>query len=74
MGSSSAPIGSSVGFKRRRTNTGDRLRRAGFDKSRFNRSSGAYTVRCSQCEAAVINGIACHETGCPNARRSFDPR
>ena len=22
--------------------------------------------RCSQCEAACINGIPCHETGCPN--------
>jgi hypothetical protein len=25
-------------------------------------------VRCSQCEALVISGVACHETGCPNAR------
>ena len=22
---------------------------------------------CSQCEALSINGVACHETGCPNA-------
>lgn len=21
---------------------------------------------CSQCEALAINGVACHETGCPN--------
>ncbi len=24
--------------------------------------------KCSQCEVLVINGVACHETGCPNAR------
>ena len=24
--------------------------------------------RCDQCEAAMINGLYCHETGCPNAR------
>lgn len=24
-------------------------------------------VRCSQCEALAINGVPCHETGCPNA-------
>lgn len=23
---------------------------------------------CSQCETIVINGLACHETGCPNTR------
>lgn len=22
-------------------------------------------MRCSQCEMLVINGVACHETGCP---------
>jgi hypothetical protein len=25
-------------------------------------------VRCTQCEALVINGVACHERGCPNDR------
>jgi len=24
--------------------------------------------RCDSCEALSINGIRCHETGCPNAR------
>lgn len=24
------------------------------------------SVSCSQCEALVINGVACHEHGCPN--------
>jgi hypothetical protein len=25
--------------------------------------------RCSQCKALVINGIYCHETGCPVDRK-----
>ncbi len=25
------------------------------------------TIRRSQCEAPVINGVPTHETGCPNA-------
>lgn len=29
-------------------------------------------VRCDQCEAAMINGIFCHETACPNARSRYD--
>ena len=54
----------------------DSLITRGFDQSyreerddcgRFTR---AVRVRCSQCEAAVINGLACHETGCPNGRRA----
>jgi hypothetical protein len=24
---------------------------------------------CDQCEALVINGVFCHETGCPNTRK-----
>ncbi len=26
-------------------------------------------MACDQCEAVSINGIACHETGCPNSWR-----
>jgi hypothetical protein len=29
-------------------------------------------IKCDQCEAAMINGIFCHETGCPNARKRWD--
>ena len=34
----------------------------------------AYYVQlgCSQCEALAINGMATHETGCPNSRRYGD--
>jgi hypothetical protein len=27
---------------------------------------------CDQCEAAMINGVFCHETGCPNRKRKFE--
>lgn len=44
--------------------------------SGFNRSvrtgTKRYQVRCDSCEASVINGVACHERGCPNAQRSDD--
>ena len=36
------------------------LIRRGFDESVGRR------VRCSQCQACVVNGIAIHELGCPN--------
>lgn len=45
----------------------DSLFRQGFDRSR--KSGKGARVRCSQCEALVINGVACHERGCPNQRR-----
>ena len=38
----------------------------GFDGSSKN---GKFVrIRCSQCEAVFINGIPCHETGCPHTR------
>jgi hypothetical protein len=44
------------------------LLRLGFDLTTGGRREGmTMRVRCSQCEALVINGEACHETGCPNA-------
>ena len=45
------------------------LRDAGFDLSSAVPFERAWRVRCSQCQAACINGIPCHETGCPNASR-----
>lgn len=29
-------------------------------------------MKCNQCEALMINGVFCHETGCPNMRSRFD--
>ncbi len=46
------------------------LRRRGFDRSEYDRKNGTHRVRCSQCEALVINGVACHEHGCPNEKRA----
>jgi hypothetical protein len=40
------------------------LKRAGFDRS-F-KQDGELRVRCSQCNALVIMGTPCHETGCRN--------
>ena len=45
------------------------LQDRGFDQTYLVRG-GMLRVRCSQCEAVCINGIACHETGCPNARQA----
>jgi len=28
-------------------------------------------MKCDQCEMLSINGVACHETGCPNSRKSW---
>jgi len=44
------------------------LRRRGFDLTRSCKD-GTVRVRCSQCQALCINGTACHERGCPGARR-----
>ena len=54
--------------KQKRSNTGRMLRRQGFDRSNYNRETGHWRVRCSQCQALVINGVPCHERGCPNTR------
>ena len=45
------------------------LRDLGFDLSEYLRSEGTWYVACSQCQALVINGHACHETGCSNQQR-----
>jgi hypothetical protein len=46
------------------------IRRRGFDATTFNPKTGLYRIKCSQCQMLAINGIACHETGCPNNRRT----
>lgn len=32
----------------------------------------AFYSRCNQCEALIINGVFCHEIGCPNTRSRYD--
>lgn len=46
--------------------TGERLRQAGFDLTKYDWADKSYRVRCSQCEVLVINGVATHERDCPN--------
>lgn len=29
-------------------------------------------MKCDQCQMLSINGVACHETGCPNSRKTWD--
>ena len=29
-------------------------------------------IRCDQCEPMMIQGVFCHETGCPNMRKVWD--
>ena len=42
----------------------------GFDDTVYDEEDGRFRIRCSQCRAAVIQGLPCHEIGCPNARRA----
>ena len=58
--------------KPRKRSLGERLRQRGFDETTYDRSTGYYRVRCSCCEALVINGCACHETGCCNNKERDD--
>jgi hypothetical protein len=41
----------------------------GFDRTEQIRFTKGYRVRCSQCQALVINGIPTHEQRCPNIPR-----
>jgi hypothetical protein len=29
-------------------------------------------MHCDQCNACMINGIFCHETGCPNSKKKWE--
>ena len=44
----------------------------GFDQAKHIPFTKTYRIKCSQCEALVINGVPCHETGCPHVRREDD--
>jgi len=51
------------------------LKARGFDRSVVVRYGAVFFTRgarvgCSQCEALVINRVACHEAGCPNERKA----
>ena len=46
-----------------------KLQSEGFDKC-YELESGGVKVRCAQCEALVVQGIAIHEHGCPNEKKN----
>ena len=50
----------------------EHLRRMGFDRSWHIPFTSRHRVRCSQCAALVINGVPCHENGCPNRVKDED--
>ena len=50
------------------------LKRLGFDQSYRATRGGPVTVKCSQCEALVINGVPAHEQRCPNIPVEKDDR
>ena len=29
-------------------------------------------MKCNQCDSATINGVFCHEAGCPNTNKIWD--
>lgn len=45
-----------------------RLRDLGFDQASHKPFTKEYRVKCSCCDALVINGTPTHETGCPNTK------
>lgn len=52
---------------RERQNMIRRLKTLGFDESRS--SDGCVRVKCSQCQAMVVNGMPIHEQGCPHEKK-----
>jgi ssDNA-binding Zn-finger/Zn-ribbon topoisomerase 1 len=30
-----------------------------------------HKISCNQCSALMINGVFCHETGCPNSKKTW---
>ena len=47
----------------------EQLRKQGFDRSSWSDDETIH-VRCSQCASLVVNNVATHERGCPNARKA----
>lgn len=32
-----------------------------------------HKINCDQCNPLMIQKVFCHETGCPNQKKKFDP-
>lgn len=37
-----------------------------------NETTSKATIKCDQCNAAMINGVFCHEIGCENAGKEWN--
>jgi len=37
------------------------------------RLEGCGIIKCDQCNEMMINGVRCHERGCPNDNKAYDP-
>jgi hypothetical protein len=44
----------------------------GFDESYHIPFKKELKVMCSQCEPMVVNGVPCHEQGCPNIIKEWE--
>ena len=40
----------------------------GFDLTKNIPFTKLYSIRCSMCQNLIINGVPCHELGCPNQK------
>lgn len=48
------------------------LKSSGFDLTTHIAFTRNYRIACSQCQALAINGVPCHELGCPNEPRECE--
>ena len=40
----------------------------GFDAVSYDTEDNTFTMKCSQCDVAIINRVTCHEQRCPNKK------
>lgn len=59
-----------LNYSKLKLKVGEKLKKAYFDKSSYNREDKSWTVGCSCCKALVINGVPCHEIDCPNLKKA----
>ncbi len=40
-------------------------------KDEYDKAQRAARIHCDSCQALMINGVFCHETGCPNTKKRW---
>jgi hypothetical protein len=43
-----------------------------YNSRQFRAIPQLHTIHCDQCQMLSINGVPCHETGCPNSHSRYD--